>query len=1249
MVKWTEAQQAAIDYSDSSLLVSAAAGSGKTAVLVERIIKKVTAKSNPLEIDEILVSTFTNKAAEEMRNRIGLALKAAMNEAPDSKHLRKQLSLLQKSHISTLHAFCMTIVRQYAYLIDVDPAFRIADEMEIELLRQETLDDLLEEAYQTDDGTVETVFQLADMYSNDRDDEGLGELILQLFFTANESPWPEEWLKQLVKQYEVTDDDAEETIGWLNILKNELREDLQMVLSEIASALDIAQAAGGPEHYVEMLENDQKHLQSAYQHIDEWDQFIQSVQAVSFQSLSRKKSDCDPDLKEKVKQLRDKYKKYFDQKIKPLCKRDLASHLSDLQVLKKPVDKLVDLTLRFDSIFKMKKKDKAILDFSDLEHLALNILLDANATPENIIYSNVAKQYQAQFKEVYVDEYQDINLVQETIIQAVSDPSDRGNLFMVGDVKQSIYRFRSAEPRLFIEKYIAYETDETVGKKIDLAKNFRSRQHILTGANYIFRQLFDQALGEIDYNQAVELIYGNFSYDDLTSENKAMELVLIEQEDVGENIPSENQNLETLLKSQLEARLYAKKIKTWLGNDNHQPMQVFDKEMGQMRDLTYRDIVILKRSTTSFSVVIEELKKQGIPAYAELKTGYFDAIEIKVILSLLKIIDNPYQDIPLASVLRSPIVGLTEEELARVRIADKRANYYDAMQSYLENHAQEKNEDPIDQQLFTKLKGFESQLAKFRALANETTLSELIWTAFLDTGYYDFVGGIPGGRQRQANLRALYDRARGYERSSYRGLYRFLRFIERMEEERKDLGSARALSEEEDVVRIMTIHKSKGLEFPVVILGSIEHQFNQQDVRRKYIMNKDLDFASKFIDPDRHIMYPTLYFEAAKKVEVKKSLAEEMRVLYVALTRAKEKLVMVGSVKNTEKTIEKWQYVNSHQDWVLPLSVRKQAKSYLDWIGPALVRHQQNKLLQSDGVLHQPVADIYDDPSNWDIEIVKKDMLHMTDVAHKKNEAALAETIKNWEDKGVFGKGIDDKVAQVLAYQYPHRRAMETRAKESVTEIKRRQEQKEAHSNVQFLPRFSNLSEKRPKFLMAEKVLSRAEIGTAMHAVMQHLPLETPLTTQEISQYIDRFILSEKLTEAEGEAINIEAIVEFLNTSFAKTYLYRHKVEKEVPFTYMLPAQMAYPDWENESEERLLIQGIVDCLIHTPEGLIILDYKTDQIDGEVDEVILKKLMERYRLQMEMYQFALEDIYRQPIQAVYLYYFSKGILIKMNNV
>jgi ATP-dependent helicase/nuclease subunit A len=1238
-VQWTDEQWQAITSSGENILVAAAAGSGKTAVLVERIIRKITSSSE-IDVDQLLIVTFTNAAAAEMRKRIGIALEKAIRDNPASLHLRRQLSLLNKASISTLHAFCIEVLRKYYYQVNLDPNFRIADDTEIELIRQDVLDELFEEEYGKENN--ETFFNLVDRFSNDRGDDQLQKLILELFDFSRSHPWPLEWLTQMVEQYSIDMEADIDSLPWTNDLLHDIQGNLRSMLILIRQAKEVASAPNGPEPYLETLRQDEEIILSLINGDKDWGELYNKFQGLKFPNLKQSRSkEVDESLKNTTKSLRDAVKKQVEA-IKndffELSPDSLTNHIAELSPV---LSTLVNVVVEFSKRFQTVKYDKSLVDFSDLEHLALEVLKEQGSTFEKSIPSEVAIKYRNHFHEVLVDEYQDTNLVQETIIQLLTkSEEDAGNLFMVGDVKQSIYRFRLAEPTLFLQKYKAYKNNE-VGKglRIDLAKNFRSRKEVINSTNFLFKQVMNESVGEIDYDLDAELKLGA-SYPE--HPNTVSELLLIDKADNDEEITddeTETDDLVELETVQLEARLMAKKVKEMIGQeDEATPYQVYDAKIGY-RNIQYRDIVILLRATSTWApTILEEFKLQGIPAYAELSSGYFDATEVSVMLSLLHVIDNPHQDIPLASVLRSPLIGLTGEDLAKVRILSKRGSYFDAMKTYI-NRGE-------NQGLKEKLSFFYKQLQTWRDEARQGALSELLWKIFRETGYYDYVGGMNGGKQRQANLRALYDRSRQYETTSFRGLFRFLRFIERMRDKGKDLGTARALGEQEDVVRVMTIHKSKGLEFPVVFVAGLNKNFNRQDLNGSFLLHKELGFGPTFVNPTLRIKYPTLPMFAIKNKIKMELLAEEMRILYVALTRAKEKLYLIGTTPDLDKKIEKWSMQTYEKEFLLPDYNRSKAKCYLDWIGPAILRHRDGKKLreriQYDGGVS---SEVYQDPVQWNVSCYHANDFTAVEGQRTEVDQDRLDAVRNWIPIDVNGN--ISELESEFSWVYQHANATTHMSKQTVTEIKRQLETRDEYGDTGLIRQFRQPIGERPRF-MQEKQLTAAERGTAMHMVMQHLDVQVIQSLNDIEEVIAKMVYQELLSNEQASAIDRDAIEQFLRTNLATRMKRAVKIHREVPFSLGLPGNDAYPNWD-ENNETVLLQGIIDCVIEEEDGLILLDYKTDSITNRFEGGIKSaesSLRKRYQIQLDLYEKALEQIWKVSCKEKYLYFFDGGHLIKV---
>lgn len=978
---WTDDQWKAVVTSGTNVLVAAAAGSGKTAVLVERIIRKI---SNDTDVDRLLVATFTKAAASEMKERIRIALEKALDNTPDSDHLRRQLALMNRASITTLHSFCLDVIRRYYPLIGLDPGFRIANETEAELLRIEVLDDLFEERYAGAEGIF---IRLADAFGGERGDEPLARLVQELYDFSRSHPWPELWLREAAGAFRTANAEALGGSDWVRGLRADIRLTLQGAEAVLLQALDLTRMPAGPAPYAETFEDDLLLVRGLLAAIaePEWERWFEPFQAAAFGKLKAMRGDeYDKALQERAKGLREQAKKAIAGLTEELFRRTPDDYAAEMQELAPLMDALAELVIAFGERYETAKRDKGLLDFGDLEHYCLRILREPGGEPGESKPSSAALEYRRQFDEILLDEYQDTNMVQEAIVELIARPG-AGNRFMVGDVKQSIYRFRLAEPNLFLAKYKAFGTGSGTGigadangiadvdadsgataaigngipgLRIDLARNFRSRREVVDGVNDVFRGIMHETVAEMNYDRDAELVLGA-PYPDAADEEEAdrlaVECVLLdrggagpaegaggEEESAsfaGEGADDDAESAERqaaaeaaadMQTAQLEARFIARRIRAMMdgGPAGEKPWLVYDGKRGIYRKPAWRDFVVLLRATAQWTpILVEELRSHGIPAYAELNSGYFEATEVVTMLSVLRVIDNPYQDIPLAGALRSPIVGLSAEELAIVRLAAKQGPYYEAV-------LRAASDATVDERLREKLRAFFDKLEQWRVEARQGSLSDLIWRICRETGYYDLVGGLPGGVQRQANLRALHDRARQYEATSFRGLFRFLRFVERMRDSGGDLGTARALGEQEDVVRIMSIHKSKGLEFPVVFVAGLGKLFNQQDLNRSFLLHKQLGFGPKLVDSELRVSYPTLPYLAVRKRIRMELLAEEMRVLYVAMTRPKEKMFLIGTVPDAGKALERWSGGVDLAARRMPDHRIAAGRRFLDWIMP---------------------------------------------------------------------------------------------------------------------------------------------------------------------------------------------------------------------------------------------------------------------------------------------------------------------------
>jgi ATP-dependent helicase/nuclease subunit A len=1292
---WTDEQWQAMTTRGHHLLVAAAAGSGKTAVLVERIIRTVADEKNAMDIDRLLVATFTDAAAAEMRHRLREALDKALRSHPRSKHLRTQLALLSQASITTLHSFCLQVVRRYVQRTNLDPSFRIANETEAQLLRQEAIEAVFEQRYM-DEQEDSPFWKLADAYGGEHTDEGLIQIMHHLYDFSRSHPFPEHWLSSSAAMFQLNGAQSiPSDHPWLVSIEAHAKLELEGIIASLRLGLELATHPAGPNAYIQNLSDDIQGMTMLQRALSEggwrslYDAVQQQVDAMAFNKLKPQKKGPDEQLMERVKSLRKKAAVQYKEDLKEkLLTRTLEQYAQECHALAPLMEELVRLVDEFAHRYASLKKSKALVDFSDLEHACLHILLDPASTPEHLVPSDAAIGYQDHYQEVYVDEYQDTNEVQETILRLVSrgeTPHDirKGNRFMVGDVKQSIYRFRLAQPRLFLHKYKTYtpisvNENSPSGIRIDLARNFRSRQEVVDAVNYIFYQTMHEAAAELEYDEQAELVYGA-GYPNATQEDAmATELLLIDPASVGisqtdSDDEDEDKSVqegsvqegdveseEELAVAELEARAIGMKIKELFGSVQQQAMNVQDKALGGARPIRYRDIVILLRAVNGWApIFVEQFKQLGIPVHADLGGGYFDALEVVTMISLLQTIDNPLQDIPLAAVLRSPLFGFSSEELGKIRIAgSSQVSFYEALGAIaVQASHNSEHTDNLRQKITTFLVALES----WRTYARQNTLADLIMLLYRETGYLDFVGGLPGGEQRQANLRALYDRARQYEATSLRGLFRFLRFIERLRSSGADLAPARALGEQENVVRIMTIHKSKGLEFPVVFIAGLGKNFNRNDEKNIFLIHKELGFGPKVVDTAQGIAYPTLPMLSIRKRLRAEAMAEEMRILYVAMTRAREKLILLGSLRSLVRTMESWTLTASEAGPRISAYAVVQSNSFLDWIGPALLRHPASDALRHRlglGSMARSMDELRSIQSRWNIELLTPGMLQLSRATPAQHQQDFLHHIEAGVPIAEEWTSSTIEIAKTLGWSDPRAAASVLYAKTSVTEWKRRLTEEE--SDIDFwgqatseqqpgqLLKATQLPLRRPSF-MASQGLTPAERGTAYHAVMQHLPLQQGLNTQAVAEFLDDLVSREIITRDQRNVIDPSAVRQFLESEPGQCMLRASSVYRELPFSVGLPASIVYGPRRNGVEldaqtanERVLVQGVIDCLFETPEGWIIVDYKTDFIQTNgLDEVT-----ERYRQQLDVYARAVEQSLHRPVVARYLYFFAGPFTVKL---
>lgn len=1148
-MEWTKEQKQAIETKNCKLLVSAGAGSGKTAVLVQRIIDKVI--KDKVDIDRLLIVTFTNAAASEMRERIQDAIYNKMDEFPE---LSKQIILLNKASIMTIDAFCKKVIKDNFFNINIDPNFSVCDSTENELLKLEALDEVMEELYEEEN-------KILDVYSDSKSDENFRNIILRIHSFTQSSPFPKEWLSEKCEMYNVHEDDFGKTVWGKELIKY-ARNEIAGSIEELEVAIDDLQFNKEAENYLLTLQDDVLQLKALRLNNTTWDDFYNEISKIKFSTLKRAPK-LDEETAEEVKSIRNKIK----DKVQKFLKDEIfistsAEIFADINMLYGNLKSIADVVVRFDERFKKKKLDKNLIDFSDMEHLCLD-LLNSN--------ENIANMYKEQYEEILIDEYQDSNLIQEFIMNKISN----GNLFMVGDVKQSIYRFRQARPELFLEKYNTYSlvdnNPEALEKKILLFKNFRSNKNIIDECNFIFQRIMSEEVGEIDYNDEECLKFGADYYPKL-GDNAEFHLIdkgLSEDEEISD----EDNDIEE--KPQLEARVVAKRIEELVGN-----FEVYDKKEKVMRKAMYKDVVILLRATKNYAnYFINELSARNIPVFADVNSGYFDKTEVQVIMSLLKIIDNPYQDIPLLAVLRSKVGDFSVNELTQIRLVDKNCSYFEAMQKSVSQG----NE---------KVLKFLDKLSEWREKSKYLKLGELIWTLYNETGYYDYVSLMPNGDVRKNNLDALLTKAEKYDATSFKGLFNFINFIDNIKETTGDLSSSKSIGENDNVVRIMSIHKSKGLEFPIVFLCGTSRKFNTRDERNQIILHQDFGFGADVVNLENRITYESIPKLAIKQKMREEAMSEEMRILYVALTRAREKLIVTSMEKNIDKKLDTWSRP------LTPYLVST-SKSFAEWIGRTIASSEND---------WQIVKWSYTDAVGLNKEY--------TDESYKMLLDNIEKTFKVTEDFEVISNKFN--------WKYPYDNSTRLPSKITVTELKRLGDELLTEDEIGMNNMSAKMDMQEAPNFISESAGNSALFGTLLHNVMQRVDFDNididlllnavdTKFKKKVRFYLEQFEKSDLLAEIKN----------------AK------RIWREMPFNLSMRVGDAYSDVKDKSgDDRILIQGVIDLYFENQNGnLVLVDYKTDKLDSE------QEFINRYKIQLDYYKKALELLTKKDVEKVVIYSFN----------
>ena len=1282
-VKWTPEQESAIiapkdsSLDNQTLLVAAAAGSGKTAVLVERIITRLKDMDNPLSVQELMVVTFTKAAAQEMSARIGLALAKAMESTDDAamqERLERQLNLLPSAHISTLHSFCQWVIRSYFYKLDINPTARIGNEAEMALLQQEVLADLLTKSYEEG---LYNIYELADFFSDDKSDAGLTAKIMSLYNYAMSLANPDGWLRKALEPYkEAMTANPSDTL-WGQYMWDQHVAVIDRIRERLERMEQILLDPVGPHKWQNIYDNQLAAL-GMLSGAETWDDMGEACKHTDTfikDRFNKLGEEVDPSLQAEFKSLGSQNKDDLKAMQAAVFTVPEATLQEQFKAQYPIIKGLVELTIAFHKAYRDMKQEQGIMDFSDLEHLCLALLVEPG-TEDDPQPSDVAKELQDTFKEIMVDEYQDTNGVQETIINLISRVDNR---FYVGDVKQAIYSFRMADSSLFMEKYNTYGGTDAVERRIDLAKNFRSHENILAATNFLFYQIMTEEAAELNYTEAESLIPGRIVEDapeDWIGGDVELQLLDVSKDTLSASESDEDEGGDPE-NNERELDFIIQKIK-----EIHGAKKKVQNPDGTFRQIEWRDFAILRRSLAGWGTrAVEAMRQAGIPAVVNERDGYFEAQEIQLLLALLSIIDNPEQDLPMAAVLHSGLVGLDANELGALRLSGE-GSLWSLMPTYAEEAQDE------------RLLAFIGHMERWRTLSRRHGVTDLLWDIYESQDYVNYVGAMPNGFVRRANVLALYDRAKGYEASGFRGLFRFLRFVESLRDSNQDMPLANVVSEADNVVRLMTIHKSKGLEFPVVFLSGVQKGFNMMDLRSELLIDKNAGLGLKGYFPDIRVSFPTMPWFYVKDVKEAALKAEEERILYVALTRARDKLIMTGYFKGFKNAKGKLSTLGeliknaaSVEGQQLPTDIITQANTYLEWLIMGFTRHL-------DGGNPLRVAIEYEGPTYFDLPDKKcriKVEIHdgslYGDLDYK---ADIDETTINKvrELQAVNSVELPQEIIDRFNYTYPYSDATRRTAKISVSELKRRFQERELEAGtidtlnepiitvdtgvkraisdailgqaIKLDPKSSvNVEAKninaaslpiteasdvtvssdelansvfgrKPQALQSEEdVLTGAQWGTLMHEAMQWLPL-AQYTQASLTKELDALVTKGTFTEEERNLLSDTSLYKFFSSDLGKRLINAKRIERELPFSMLFEGKRVYDTLEDG--ENLFLQGIIDTAFEEDGEWVLVDYKTDRVKSGED------LIKRYKIQMDLYKEALQRLTGMPVKASYIYSF-----------
>ncbi len=1241
VIKLTEGQQMAVEIRDANVLVAAAAGSGKTKVLVDRILGKVTDENSSVNVDDFLVVTFTNAAASQMRDKIRDKLSEALEANPENEHLKLQQLLINRADICTIDSFCLKLVKENFNLLDIDSSFSIGDPGMMELVKSEVMDRLFEELY---DGGDESFKILVDIFDSKNKEEDLRKAVSDVYYKASSYPVPDKWLDEAKKCLQIECESDIDSIPWVKYYMDIAHSELICCKEKAMEIVKLAQLPGGPEKYLSAVENDLESIDRLLA-AQTYEQLYEAAPSAWTRLSGGKKNESDPELLEKAKKLREGYKKQIKEKIAP--KKSGAQLLDEIKHIATYLIPLIELVQRFMDEYMSEKKTRRMLEFSDIEHMAHALVCkgyDENGRP---IPTELAKNISSGIEEIYIDEYQDSNFLQEDILSCVSG-THRGdnNMFMVGDVKQSIYRFRMARPDLFISKFNSFSSEGT-DVKILLNNNFRSRASVLLPINYLFYQLMGDDLGGITYDSSVSLI-PTMSFPEPGEEIKsrvggATEIMVLnleqtEEEEYESDNPQEilDEDMENAENLELEAHMIAGRIKQLINKDTG--MLVLDEKTKSYRNACYGDVVILVRSMKNVGEKLYNvLSSYGIPVYVSDPKGYFDAVEVRVVMSMLSVIDNARQDIPLAAVLMSPIGGLDESELAIICDYSKLKDIeylYHRCQLYMMDH---------NNSISKKLSKFFELLDILKTMKNQVSISQLIWEVLERTDYYAYVSAMPMGHRRRANLDMLLEKADAYEDGYYKGLFNFLKYVEKLKVNQVDFGEAADFSDDEDVVRIMTMHASKGLEYPIVFVSALGKQFNTSEYKDKLIINSDYYLAMTYMDRNKRYSKETFIREAFKEINMSESMAEELRVLYVALTRAKEKLIMTGHTKKWTSLLDKLSSVECHRDILLSYDIRKKSKCFIDMILAAMVRYKD-------------LAETYNVEDMLELNVITKE-----DLANSLSRIRGDEDMEGIDMVAELKREVDkhalQEVADTFSYGYPYEEYVHLKGKMTVSDIKKlkaydgagyddsefeyTQLKGETFEDQETIEEME-IKDTSKSATKTKKKLDGAARGTIVHKAMELVDFAALVENrgEGLYQYArnhKKWLGEQGIFDMdELKAINCRKIANMLKSQLGQRMIKaaaRGELYKEQQFSMGFLAKDVFDiSTDVETDDTIIVQGIVDGYFVEGGEIVVMDYKTDACDEET-------LVGRYKAQLNYYADTLSKLRGLPVKEKIMYSFS----------